>query len=308
MTPHKEVVFYKVLSFFLLGLVLVLSGVTMRYYLRDNAIDLNLPLIDKNVPHQEEIKKIVEPLRYSFMEALMHKDVRISIDFDGQTWTLHNVHHFDSDGNIVLEEGRFGICGSLAAYAYQKIKPLLEDRYKITFVSVSESGFFPRPSGTHYVLRITDTSTLFFGGLLASYIVDPSFHRYQRFQECEDYEFNAEIESLDLLEKKNKDIVTGIKKTIPLVIHNNYLISLGVEGAGALFDKDNFTLALTATRQYRYTGRVLLAFRLYKGKVRILKDEALTEQLIKKREYDHLYNRLKELFEDLIGRKITTGT
>jgi len=308
MTLNKEVVFYKVLTFFLLCLVLVLSGVTMRYYIRNNAMSLDLPLIDKNVPHQEEIKKIIEPLRYSFIEALMHKDVKVSIDFDEETWTLHNVHHFDPDGNIVLDEGRFGICGSLAAYAYQKIKPLLEDRYKIAFVNVSESGFFPRPSGTHYVLRITDTSALFFEGLLASYILDPSFHRYQRFQECEDYEFNAEMESLDLLENKNKDIVTDIKKTIPIKIHNNYLISLGVEGVGALFDKDNFTLALTATRQYRYVGRVLLAFRLYKGKVQILKDEALTKQLIDKVNYDRLYNRLKELFEDLIGRKITTGT
>jgi len=116
--------------------------------------------IEKGVPYYEEVKKIIEPLRYSGFNALMMPDVKVSIDFTGKQWTLHNIHRFDKNGKVMLSDGRYGICGELAAYVYEKIRLIFPAEYDIKFVSLSESGYFLHPRATHIALAITKHSFL----------------------------------------------------------------------------------------------------------------------------------------------------
>lgn len=247
--------------------------------------------IERKAPYSEEIKKIIKPLRYSGFYTLLRPEVRISLDFDKKTWRLHNIHRFDKEGNVVLEKGKSGVCGDLAAYVYNKVKPIFGDHYKISFVRAAESGYFLGPQSSHMILEIVKPSI--FGQ--TEYILDPSFRRYGNKENYEEYLFYERAMRLSL----EKDEVFNISQLTPIVIKKEFLIGLVVDGSGDKFDKDNFTLAITATRRFKYAGRYILALRRRNGQEEMFENKNLRATLLSKGEYDQLRERLSYLFSNL---------
>ncbi|MDD5668884.1 MAG: hypothetical protein PHE58_02485, partial [Candidatus Omnitrophica bacterium] len=109
-----------------------------------------------DIPHYKTVMTIVQPLRYSGLPMFLREDVRLTIDSTKQIWKISNLHRFNSKGNVVLEDNRYGLCGELAGYVYQNIKTLFDNKYSISFLRVSESGYFLSPQSSHIVLLIND--------------------------------------------------------------------------------------------------------------------------------------------------------
>src|SRR5262249_19175456 len=120
-------------------------------------------------PHAQAVENIWKTLEYSGYQVLVKPDVRLSIDFDKQQWTLHNAHAFDADGNVVLEQGRFGLCAELSTYAFEHLPPEIKDNYEIKFANVTESDYFSRDQSNHIVLLMREKATDYV------FLLDPSF-------------------------------------------------------------------------------------------------------------------------------------
>ena len=146
------------------------------------------------------------------------EDVYLSIDFENKIWKLHNLHRFDNKGDIILEDGKYGTCGELAAHTYKKIERLLGKDYDIKFVETAQSGFFLSPKASHIVLYITEKSGLWRGRDKKIYILDASFHKYGPIGDFEDYLFLEFMSTLPFVERKETDIAMPLSKSIPLLI------------------------------------------------------------------------------------------
>lgn len=264
-------------------------------FVRNHGFELGLPKIESQAPYQKEIKKIIKPLRYSGLQALLRPDVRISLDFQKRSWILHNIHRFDDQGRVVLEEGHYGVCNELSAYVYGKVRPLLGSNYEIEFVRTAESGFFPIPDGSHVILRIIKPSL--FGEHV--YILDPSFHRYGSIDKFNDYLFIDTI-SYPFFSESRTDESFNVNNGPPLSIKKNYLLGLIVEEINGKFDQDNFILALTATRRNHYAGRYIFAVRKNSGELQQIENKNLIKMFLEEEEYHQIRQKLVDLFENLL--------
>jgi len=252
----------------------------------------NIPSDD--IPHFKTVMAIVQPLRYSGLPMFLREDVRLTIDSNKQTWKISNLHRFNSKGNVVLEDNRYGLCGELAGYVYQNIKTLFDNKYSITFLRVSESGYFLSPQSSHIVLLIRDKEN----PKNNTFILDPSFHRYGHIEDFDEYNFFGSSPSLDFITQKDPDGSFDIEHGMPILIHNDFLLSLMVEKAGDKFDINNFTIALAATQRYKFSGRYLFAIRKKDGKEEIYENKFLTEEILNSEEYAHLREKIVFLFKN----------
>ncbi|MFA5157413.1 MAG: hypothetical protein WC532_08560 [Candidatus Omnitrophota bacterium] len=257
--------------------------------------DTGVSQMGSNAPYYAEIKEIIKPLRYSGFSSLMMPEVKITINFIARTWRLHNIHHFDDEGKVVLVEGRYGLCGDLAAYLYDKIKPLLGNEYDIDFVRVAESGYFLDPRASHIALLITRQSL--FGQ--AVYLLDPSFRRYGLESDFDEYLFFDKMRELPFVENKNRDEVFNIGAITPILIRKEYIVGLIVDEQNARFDKDNFIVAITATRRFKYTGRALLTIRRIDGRTEVMENTHLAGIILGRDIYAKLRERIMQLYSEL---------
>ncbi|MEI6632026.1 MAG: hypothetical protein WCL25_05385 [bacterium] len=251
--------------------------------------------IEKSIPYYEEVKKVIEPLRYSGFNAFMMPDVKISIDFTEKKWSLHNIHRFDKDGKVMLSEGRYGVCGELAAYVYEKIRPIFPAGDNIKFISLSESGYFLHPRASHIALVITKHSLL--GG--ETYLLDPSFHKYGRISHFDEYAFFGEMNSLPFVQERDPDQSFQVGAITPIRIKKDFLVGLVVDEMNGKFDQDNFLLAITATRRFKYAGRYLLAFRRIAGQTEIFENKHLAYNILEQETYDKLRERMVQIYSQL---------
>ena len=157
----KKIFIYQIVVFFLVVGISVLSyqNWQLRQHLEggESRGPDSVPAL-QDAPYYKEIMDIIRPLDYSVIPSLvLQSNIKLSIDFTNKTWSLLNFHQFDSNGNIILDYGRYGLCGELASYTYNRIKYFFNDRYVIKFAQVSESGFFLTPNSSHAVLIIYDT-------------------------------------------------------------------------------------------------------------------------------------------------------
>ncbi|MDD5020136.1 MAG: hypothetical protein PHH75_07090 [Candidatus Omnitrophica bacterium] len=263
-------------------------------YIRENSLGNG---VDENAPFHKEIKKILKPLKYSGLKRLLRPDVWVSADFKQKKWTLHNVHRYDDQGRVVLEEGRYGVCQELAAYVYDQIQPLFKDRYDIRFVSVAESGFFPYPQGSHMGICIVQRRM--FGEKV--YFLDPTYHRYGDIDAFNEYLFFDAAHHLTLQTEHNADVTAVVNGVTPLVIRENYIIGLSMEAVADRFDKNNFTLSVIATRKYRYTGRHIFALKMADGKKYEIEDEGMAHFLLNGEEYGRLRGKIQEMFDKIVS-------
>jgi hypothetical protein len=242
-------------------------------------------------PYYDAIMKIIAPLEYSGVPALVKPQVTLSVDFDKRVWALHNIHEYDGKGDIILEEGRYGLCAELATYLFEKIKPILEGRYEIKFAMVAEAGFFPSGQSNHIVLILVDRSSK------EIYLIDPSFHKYARLKDLPEYRVLNIQDTLSFVKDKSVDVSFGADQAIPLYIKNDFLLSFSVTSVDGKFDKDNFIFVIAANRRYKFTGRDIVMIGRHNREFEDFENKAFLEQLLSQDEIGVLFDKLKSWIE-----------
>ncbi len=242
---------------------------------------------DTRIPYYYEIKKIIGDIKYSGFQTLARPEVNLSIDFKNKKWILKNLHRLDAQGHVYLEEGHYGLCGQLSDYVYRKVKPLFGDRYSILFVHSAESGYFLGPRSSHYVLKITEQARP-----SNVYIIDPSFGRYGRLEDFADYLF---YDANDRIYFEN-DAVLESPSGLPVLITKGFIVDLSVENTDDKFDPLNFSMTLSATRQYHFSGRYIFALRVKEGNIQWFEDKELAAWLVGNEVYKKLRTRLTGWF------------
>lgn len=275
----------------LLALVLLLVGI----FSWQNWTNPEFTPIEKEAPYAREVEKIILPLAYNGVERLKSPDVFISLDANNGYWILHNIHHFDSDGHIVLTKQRYGLCGELGQYTYEQLKPLLDKEHAIDFVLVAQSGFFLGPQASHLALRVIRKGPLF----SKVYILDPSFKRYGHISRFRDYSFGKAMSSIPEMQSRSSDEVFPVGAAVPLIIKKDFLVQLEVEKNLDRFDRDNFVIALTVTKRYDYSGRYVFYLCRNSGETEIFENKLLVRSLFRREEYEHLKAVVTRFFENV---------
>jgi len=158
--------FYKISAVFLLFVVILLAGIIIRgAYNSETGDAVKRFFTNKiSVPYYDRVNNIIKNLQYSGLEAFKRPDVYLSLDFTNRTWRLHNIHKFDTKGDIILEKNRYGTCGELSSYVYNRIKEFMADDYDISFIRTAQSGYFLADNkSSHTVLRITPKPSAYHG-------------------------------------------------------------------------------------------------------------------------------------------------
>jgi len=279
--------FYRLLSLALTFISLI--SITAAIFFFSAQENENNPMVSdisprstNDVPKYRQIMSLICPLEYSGLPSLLRKDVNLKIDFQARRWRLENIHRFDNDGQIILDGNRYGLCGELAAYTYAKINPLLESDYTIQFARVAESGFFLQPQSSHIALVIANKKTR------KLFLLDPSFHRYGPLKEYNNYLFYEYRGDLPFLTAQEKDITFEVDTGTPIFIRNDMIIFLTVESVDEKFDKENFTIAITATRRYHYSGRYVFLIRKKDGQEETFENTILAKKLFFPEDYKNL--------------------
>jgi len=242
-------------------------------------------------PFYDAIMKIIDPLQYSGVEVMVKPQVVLSIDFAHWAWTLHNIHEYDSQGVIILEQGRYGLCAELATYLFEKIKPLLDGRYEVKFAKVTESGFFSADQSNHIVLLLVDKSTT------QVYLIDPSFHKYAKLKDLAEYRVLSTQDTLSFVKDQSHDVSFGVDQAIPLYIKNDFLLSFSVTSVDGKFDKDNFIFAISANQRFKFAGRDIVVIGRRNKEFEDYEDKALLNQILTPDEIKILFDKLKSWIE-----------
>jgi hypothetical protein len=181
---------------------------------------------------------------------------------------------------------------------YQKTGPLLEDKYTTELWLCAESKFFPFMIGDHVIVRITDN------GLLADnvYVIDPTYGRYGRLDDFDDYIFVKPSNLGPFLNQKTDDTLE-VGVTTPVLLKKRHLISLGVVRVNNTFDSQNFGLALILSRPYRYISRAVAEVRKNKGETETGGFTKLPRE-IETKEFYVLRKRMIEFFEQITGESL----
>ena len=238
-------------------------------------------------PFYDAIMKIIDPLQYSGFEVMVKPQVVLSVDFDKWTWTLHNIHEYDSQGGIILEKGRFGLCAELATFLFEKIKSLLDGRYEVKFAMVTESGFFSAGQSNHIVLLLVDKSDN------QVYLIDPSFHKYARMKDLPEYHVLNIQDTLSFVKDRSRDVSFGVDQAIPLYIKNDVLLSFSVTSVDGKYDRDNFILVISANRRYKFAGRDIVVIGRRNKEFEDFEDRSMLTQLLTPDEIKTLFDKLK---------------
>jgi hypothetical protein len=238
-------------------------------------------------PYYEAVMKVIDPLEYSGVPVMVKPQVKLSIDFGKWQWTLHNVHEYDSQGAITLEQGRFGLCAELATFVFEKIRPLLDIRYEVKFAMVAESDFFSEGQSNHIVLLVIDKFKK------EVYLIDPSFHKYANIKDLKEYQVINIQESLSFVKDKSHDVSFGVDRAIPLYIKDDFLLSFSITSIDGKFDKDNFLFVISANRRNKFAGRDVLVIGRHNKAFEDFEDKALFDQLLTPDETKELFEKLK---------------
>lgn len=288
----KVKLLYAVLFF--LSMAIIALGV---YILNDKGLlQINISHSSAGLPYKEEVHKVIDPLRYSGIQMFSSEDVYLTLDFEKGLWILHNIHKFDDNGELVLNEGKYGTCGELAAYTAYRLGPVFKDGYNIDFLMASQSGYFLAPKASHIVLRISSKSNA-----RQVYILDPSFRRYGAFEDFDEYLFFKELPQLNFMENKASDVAQQFNTAIPLLIRKDYLLGFVIEHANKQPERNNFVMALTLNKKHNYSGRYLFALRYAEGDTQVFENKRLALEVLSEKEWTILKDKIEKLFKEQLG-------
>jgi hypothetical protein len=134
-----------------------------------------------------------------------------------------------------------------------------------------------------------------------TYIIDPSFEKYENMNDLDDYWFFETSDALAFKEAKETDVFFSIDHGTPVFIKKDFLVTLTVEKVDNKCDRKNFALTLQATRRYKYSGRYLFALRIHEGKLEKFENEFLAKQVLgdNETEYVELRSQMLRWFEGI---------
>lgn len=250
-------------------------------------------VIESRAPFAREIKKIIAPLKYTGLYDFMNPDMYISIDPEKQTWTLQNIHNFDKNGQLILQKNRYGLCGDLAAFAFQKVRPLLDPkRYDVRFLLVSESSYFNTEGGTHIVLDILDRKAY---PEPKRYILDPSFRKYGSTDLFGAYRPIEKFEEMTFVKSRLRGQSFQAGSGPPIHINSRIMLSLYLMPVDGHLDGDNFSLVLSATKRYEYQNNYLFTRLVRNGSAEDFEMNASLRKYLRPGLYEELRDRLIHL-------------
>ena len=238
-------------------------------------------------PYYDEIMKIMGPLEYSGVPVMVKPQVALSVDFDQWTWTLHNIHEYDSQGRIILEQGHYGLCAELATFLFEKIKPLLDGHFEVKFAMVSQSGYFAEGQSNHIVLLLMDRSDNQF------YLIDPSFHKYAKIQDLPEYHVLNIQDTLSFVKDRSPDVSFSIDQAIPLYIKNDVLLSFAVTSVDGKFDKNNFIFVIAAMQRNKFASRDIVVIGRRNKEFEDFEDRTMLNKLLTPGEIKIVFDKLK---------------
>ncbi len=244
--------------------------------------------IDQALPYLDEVTRIMAPLEYSGIHNILNKDSRLSVDFEKRTWTLHNTFQFNDDGNDILVEGKNGLCVRLARYVYKQIEPLFpKDRYEIYFEKAREKDYFFAPQATHILLTVFDKETSI------KYMIDPSFKRYGRIDDFDEYMFfNREAPEVFIRSNRSTDKFFNVDSASPIFIRDGYLVVFSVESVDGKIDRNQFILSISAVKRQAEKGEYIMGLKYVDGYIQTYSDDKLMRRLLKPDEVTKFQQRL----------------
>ena len=238
------------------------------------------------LPYYDEIMKIINSIEYSAFETITKPEVDLRVDFNKKTWTLLNIHQYDAQGGIVLEQGRYGLCAELSTYTYQKLQTFLPKQYDIKFAAATESGFFPTYESNHIVLVMHDQSAQ------NTYLIDPSFHRYGDIRDFYEYKVFGFQDALKFIKDQSHYISFFTDQAMPLFIKEGLLVSFSVTSVDGRFDKNNFLLVVSASRHNTEDMVNIIVIGRYDGQMESFEGKEAVEELLGQQRIDNLYKKL----------------
>ncbi|MBF0532856.1 MAG: hypothetical protein HQL23_07165 [Candidatus Omnitrophica bacterium] len=252
------------------------------------------------LPYFDRITAVVKSVDYSGYHAMVNPEVALNIDFANQTWSLSNLFKYDSQGEILLEEGRYGLCGRLAAHVYRQIKPWLQKEFEIKFIQAAEPTFFSGPRSSHMILAMVNKNDG------RQFFIDPSFHKYGTKEVFSGYQFLEIRDSLSMFADRATGLAFKLGQAHPLLIREGLLVSFSVTSVDDKFDLDNFFLAITVNRPYEIIGKDIAVIGRYNGRFESFQDPVLLNRLLRPDEVDKIYKKfhawLKKLFPNEAGQ------
>lgn len=287
----RKLFFFRILSAVLLVLCLFLGTVLCLQTAGGQSL-LRIMRRKEQPPALFEVKKLLFSLVYSGVEDMEKPEVRLGVDFAQKVWTLSNLHRFDENNHVILEQNRYGLCGAQADYVYRKILPLIGPAYQIEFVRTLETKYFFDPTASiHYVLRITNRNAP-----EKQYLIDTVFNRYGPGEEFDNYVFQ---ESTDHL-KFSPDVIFDVGSRIPLLIKNDYILSLSLVELGGRFDPNHLLFTLDAFGKHKLQGRPIFSIRFLEGKMEFYEDKKLAKKILSAAEFKRIKNIILTLFYGMI--------
>jgi hypothetical protein len=248
----------------------------------------------KELPYYDQIMGIINSLEYSGFAVLTKPEITLSIDFEKQSWMLHNIHQYDEQGGILLEEGKYGLCAELSTYLYQKLQSIVDDKkYVVRLAMATEAGFFPTSQSNHIVLLMHDKAT---HGI---YLIDPSYHKYGRISDFKEYQILGIEDTLTFMKDKSHDVSFKVNQAMPLFIKDDLLLSLSVTSVDGKFDKNNFLIVVTANKREKVSGLNIVIVGKYNGVGQSFEGRMFLEQLLNPQEVDKLYIKLETWLREI---------
>ena len=238
-------------------------------------------------PLYDEIMNIMQPLEYSGVQSMISPKVNLKVTFNRWAWTLENIHSYDEQGRIVLEEGKYGLCAELATYLFEQLRPLLTPRYIVKFAMVTQADFFSSGQSNHIVLVLLDKAD----GQL--YLIDPSFHKYGLAKNLKEYTILNVQDTLFFVKDRSSDYSFNVDQAVPLYIKGDYLLSFSVTAVDGRFDKDNFIFAITASQRYKFAGVDIVLIGKRKGVFEDYEDINFLQTLLTQQEIRILFTKIK---------------
>lgn len=299
---------YRRLSALLAVVCVALAALLAREWLVTREF-INPPYIESDAPHAETIEKLLDRVRYSGSESLMNPATWLHLDFASGTWELRGLRRFDADGDIRLDDdGKrlTGVCNELAVYAYQQLKPHFpESGYRIEFIEAYESSYFQSETGgRHVILRIADLSAgrAEDGSYKKVYVLDPALRRYGTPDHFDSYVPVARFDAEPFVEAQRRDPVFRVDTGTPILITRFVFVSLSVEAVDGRYDAENYRIALSATRRYRYNKRPVYVITKREGHITVEEPEYPVERSMGAQKLDRLKRATDRLHRDLDAR------
>lgn len=288
----RKLLFFQILAAVSLTLCLFL-GTELYLQTASGQSLLRIVRRKEQPPALFEIKKLLFPLVYSGVEDLAKPEVQLGVDFARKMWVIRNLHRFDENNHVVLEQNRYGLCGAQADYISRKIQPLVGPSYKIEFVRALETQYFFDPSAAvHYVLRLTDRNAP-----EKQYFIDTVFNRYGPPQEFDNYSFQESRGSLEF----SPDVIFNVGSRIPLFIKNNHILTLALSELDGRLDPDHFIFTLEAFGKHKIRGKPIFSIRSLEGKREFYEDKELAGKILSRAEFERIKSLMLGLFDKMVS-------